>query len=245
MFQRSAGSQYKLLAQTLIKRIRDGEYPAGSLLPTENELGKQFNVSRITVRGALRELEVQGLVSRRPGIGTRVESTQPTGSFVHVGSTVDDILRFTRGFRFQTVEIREVDGSAPSAQALRLPAEQRFIRVTGLRQSDGAPPVVYSEHHVPSLYADAVGQLEGHRASIAELLAERRGDLVCEIRQEIDAVRLTKAQAKLLETHPGTPTLRTRTWYYGAKKDLIVASISLFPEGRHLFTTTMRREATG
>jgi len=39
--------------------------------------------------------------------------------------------------------------------------------------------------------------------------------------------------------------LRTRTWYYGAKKDLIVASISLFPEGRHLFTTTMRREATG
>ncbi|VCU69293.1 HTH-type transcriptional regulator FrlR [Pigmentiphaga humi] len=244
MFQRSAGSQYKLLAQTLIRRIRDGIYPAGGLLPTEHELGKQFNVSRITVRGALRELEMQGLVSRRPGIGTRVESTQPTGDFVHVGNTVDDILRFTRGFTFHTLAIKEVDGNEPSARALRLPPAQRFIRVTGLRRAEGAPPVVYSEHHVPPLYAEALDAMDGYRASVAELLAERRGDRVCEIRQEIDAVRLTRAQAALLETAPSTPTLRTRTWYYGNKKDLIVASVTLFPEGRHLFTTVMRREPT-
>jgi len=245
MFQRSAGSQYKLLAQTLIRRIRDGEYPPGSMLPTENELGQQFNVSRITVRGALRELEVQGLVSRRPGIGTRVESAQPSGNFVHVGNTVDDILRFTRGFRFHTLNIREVDGDEGSARALRLPAGQRFIRVTGLRQAEGAPPAVYSEHHIPPLYADALEQLDGYRASVAEWLAERRGDRVCEIRQEIDAVRLTRAQAELLQTRFSTPTLRTRTWYYGTKKDLIVASVGLFPEGRHLFSTVMRREPIG
>lgn len=117
--------------------------------------------------------------------------------------------------------------------------------MTGLRQAEGAPPVVYSEHHIPPLYADALEQLDGYRASVAEWLAERRGDRVCEIRQEIDAVRLTRAQAELLQTRFSTPTLRTRTWYYGTKKDLIVASVGLFPEGRHLFSTVMRREPVG
>ncbi len=245
MLQRNAGSQYMLLAQTLIKRIREGEYPSGSLLPTENELGQLFNVSRITVRGALRELEVQGLVSRRRGIGTRVESTQPTGNFVHVGRTIDDILRFTQGFRFSTLQIEEVAGDAPSASLLRLPPEQRFMKVVGVRRADTAPPVVYSEHHLPLLYADVAQEMDGHRASVAELLANMRGDRVCEIQQEIDAVRLTEAQAALLETPLDTPTLRTRTWYYGSKRDMIVASIGLFPEGRHLFTTTLRREPSG
>lgn len=242
MSQRNAGSQYMLLAQTLIQRIRSGEYPAGALLPTESELGQQFNVSRITVRGALRELEMQGLVSRRRGVGTRVESVQPTGSFVHIGRTVDDILRFTRGFRFKTIEMEEVEGSAPSARLMRLPPNQRFMRIISLRGRKGELPVVYGEHHVPLLYANAVHEMDGHNASVAELLAQQRGDNVHEIRQEIDAVRLTPRQAELLQTTIDTPTLRTRTWYYGVKKDLIVASIGLFPEGRHLFTSTLRRE---
>jgi len=246
MAQRNAGTQYMMLAQTLLKQIRGGQYPAGALLPTESALCQQFGVSRITVRGALRELETQGIVSRRAGVGTRVESASPGSTFVHVGNTVDEILRFTKGFRFQTLTVNDVVFDAAQARTLQAEPGQAFTRVTGVRRAqDGAPPVVYSEHHIPTMYAGPADRLDGYSASIAELLADERGDRVTEIRQSIDAVRLTRAQARLLETPASSPTLRTRTWYYGTQKNLIVASIGLFPEGRHLFTTVMRREPAG
>lgn len=242
MVQRKAGPQYMRLAQVLLGEIRDGLYPPGSLLPTEAELCQQFGVSRITVRGALKELASQGMVSRRAGVGTRVESAAPRGNFVNVGTTVDELLRFTRGLCFHTLDVADVIVDAELHALLELPLGQRFVRVRGLRKAKGVPPVVYSEHHVPAFHADLVAGMDGVRFSLAEYLAEKQGDWIGEIHQAVDAVRLNESQAKLLQAEAGSPTLRTRTRYFGANKALLLASVTLFPEGRHLFTTVMRRE---
>lgn len=61
----------RLLAD-LRARIAAGEFPADALLPPEAELAERYQVSRATVRLALQELAVQGLVQRRPGKGTFV-----------------------------------------------------------------------------------------------------------------------------------------------------------------------------
>lgn len=49
-----------------------GEFQPGSMLPTEAELGEQFQVSRTVIREAVRSLEARGLVHIRHGIGTQV-----------------------------------------------------------------------------------------------------------------------------------------------------------------------------
>lgn len=49
-------------AQIMSRALREGER-----LPSETELARQFAVNRSTVREALRELEIRGLVQRRPG----------------------------------------------------------------------------------------------------------------------------------------------------------------------------------
>ena len=97
-----------LLAGNLIAKIKSGAYPAGSLLPTESQLGEQFGVSRITVRGALRELETQGLVSRRPRLGSRVEASVPRVVFSQLGDSVDDLLEFTKGLPVQVLTYEEL-----------------------------------------------------------------------------------------------------------------------------------------
>lgn len=56
--------------------ISGGKYPRGGRLPSENQLVKQFGVSRPTVARALRDLEVKGLIERRAGSGTYVSSNQ-------------------------------------------------------------------------------------------------------------------------------------------------------------------------
>ena len=56
---------YKQLEEKLQKEIETGERPAGSRLPTENELSETYNVSRVTVRKALAGLSELGNICRR------------------------------------------------------------------------------------------------------------------------------------------------------------------------------------
>lgn len=68
---------YRQLKHILERRIRQGGYAPGQQLPTEESLCCEYGVSRITVRHALRELVVQGLVFRKPGNGTFVKHCLP------------------------------------------------------------------------------------------------------------------------------------------------------------------------
>lgn len=56
------------------KLIMNGELEVGSKLPPERILADSMGVSRVTLRQALHELEVRGLIDRRPGRGTIVLS---------------------------------------------------------------------------------------------------------------------------------------------------------------------------
>lgn len=68
---------YQQIARDLRRRISSGELGHGSQLPTEDDLIEQYNVSRNTVRGALRELSNSGLVDILHGKGTFVAEYVP------------------------------------------------------------------------------------------------------------------------------------------------------------------------
>src|ERR1700733_3157427 len=72
--------------------IKTGTLQRGDRLPSETELGKRYNTSRITVAKAVSELQQRGLVSRRAGSGTQVLA--PTASSGHVfGLLIPDLGR--------------------------------------------------------------------------------------------------------------------------------------------------------
>jgi DNA-binding FadR family transcriptional regulator len=60
------------IRDTILKRIRNGHWPAGSALPSERELMDEFKVSRIPLREAIAGLRALGVLHTRPGSGTRV-----------------------------------------------------------------------------------------------------------------------------------------------------------------------------
>ena len=63
---------YHQLKELLAERIARGEWQPGDMLPTEEQLQEQYEISRTTVRQALKELEVEGRISRQRGRGTFV-----------------------------------------------------------------------------------------------------------------------------------------------------------------------------
>ena len=73
-------SQQKLYVQIsgiLKRRIEQGEWPAGSQIPTEDELCRYFDVSKATVRMAVAELVRTGYLRKRQGKGTFVSQCLP------------------------------------------------------------------------------------------------------------------------------------------------------------------------
>jgi len=67
-----ATAKYRRVFEYLHGHIQSGMLKAGDRLPSEAELGKLFDASRITVAKAVLDLQRMGLVTRRPGAGTHV-----------------------------------------------------------------------------------------------------------------------------------------------------------------------------
>ena len=70
-------AKYLLLADRLREELSRGGGQAGYKLPTEQELSRQYRLSRQTVRHALRLLEEEGLIRRRQGSGSYATGLLP------------------------------------------------------------------------------------------------------------------------------------------------------------------------
>lgn len=70
--------KYLLIADQIKKQIINGDLKPGDQLPQELAMVKSYNVSRITIRNALKELENQDLIYRVQGAGTFVKENNPT-----------------------------------------------------------------------------------------------------------------------------------------------------------------------
>jgi GntR family histidine utilization transcriptional repressor len=85
--------QYLKVKNHLRERIASGHWVAGDLLPSESELVALFEVSRMTVNRALRELSQEGLVERLQGVGTFVAQLHRISSTLNVRDVHDEILQ--------------------------------------------------------------------------------------------------------------------------------------------------------
>jgi GntR family transcriptional regulator, arabinose operon transcriptional repressor len=72
---------HRVIYDTLLAEIQQGQYRSGDRLPSELELCKRFHSSRITVAKAINSLQHEGLVVRRAGSGSYVQLAAPVTSY--------------------------------------------------------------------------------------------------------------------------------------------------------------------
>jgi GntR family transcriptional repressor for pyruvate dehydrogenase complex len=96
---------YEQIVSQIEERIVAGELKVGDQLPSENELAKQFAVSRTAVREAIKALREKRLVEIRPGRGTFITNGMPDAMRHSLGL----LMKFgsVNGFS-NLVEVREI-----------------------------------------------------------------------------------------------------------------------------------------
>ena len=95
---------YKNVVNLLKNKINSPLYSIGDLLPSEKELAELYDVSRNTLRKALKALEEEGLIERRHGSGTWIRNKHFQASVTHLDSFP---------------EIARNEGKTPSSQILK------------------------------------------------------------------------------------------------------------------------------
>ncbi len=107
--------RYLQLAGELRDAVLAGKFGADCPFPTETELCRQYEVSRFTVREALRRLQNEGLIARKRGSGTVVQPAAARGGALHQPlSNVGEILQYAR----DTSIIFEPSGIGPLPETL-------------------------------------------------------------------------------------------------------------------------------
>jgi GntR family transcriptional regulator len=140
---------YHQILQVLRARLAAGDYQPGDRLPTDEELTRQFSVSRNTARAAVQHLVNDGLVRRYPGRGSFVVKSRPGPESWGVRSLEDVIGRsFADQFRVISVGLAEAADEPAAAAALQAEIDDSLFLITALRSSDGNP-YTYSRIFVP------------------------------------------------------------------------------------------------
>ncbi|MEK9971325.1 MAG: GntR family transcriptional regulator, partial [Ferrovibrio sp.] len=156
-------------------QIVEGRLGPGAQVPGEEELARQFNVSRITARRALAELAAEGLVTRGRGRGTHVTARDREPPPVHGGveGLIENLMAMGLKTQVQLLDFSYEPAAPDVAAALRVtPGEevQRSVRVRSL--ADG--PFSYLTTYVPADIGRKFGRKELAREPLLGLL-ERSG----------------------------------------------------------------------
>ena len=203
------------------------------MLPTELELAEAYGVSRHTVREALRQLEAQGLVSRRQGAGTVVVATEAPERFVQAISNVQELLQYPEETRLFVLR----------AKAARMEGEA-WLRVEGVRRVKlTAAPIctvtvwIRPEHEA---VLDDIGVLPG---PVYSLIQRRFGLRVGQVELDLSAGGVPAEQAALLEVEAGAHALVARRRYRDESGRVFEVSEACHPAPRFTYRLTLKRDA--
>ena len=191
--------RYQVIADDLRGRVVSGEFPAGSLMPSESELSAEYSASRVTVRRALEALRAERLVDSRQGFGWFVAADPLRQELHHLG-TIDSQLRAAgmsserRILSFGFVE-------AP-ARVRAVLDEREVLEVSRLNLADGQPFALVTVWCPEELGAD-LSRADVERASFLEQLPVDFGGAS----QTIGAEAADAVVAKLLDVPVGSPVL--------------------------------------
>ncbi|MHB1653336.1 MAG: GntR family transcriptional regulator [Desulfitobacteriaceae bacterium] len=147
------GVGYQAVKEAIERDIQSGTYQIGQRLPSEYELSKDFGVSRVTLRSAIKLLELEGKLLVKHGIGTFVVNQLPTiptslEKLQSIGSMIQ-LAGLEEGERQESI------GSRPCrrdwAKIFGVEAGTEVMTLERFRTANGEP-VAFSLNVIPKVY---------------------------------------------------------------------------------------------
>jgi GntR family transcriptional regulator len=239
----SAKSLYSSIAQTLRQELVRGVYPVGTSLPTEAELSERFAVSRQTVRGALRLLRDERLVTTRQGAGTVVAPPSAADLFTLDAPSIDDLLAYASQTHTEVLSTKMEIVKGKLASRIGVPSGAQWLVVLGLAVGDNSElPISWAEYYINREFAGVSRLLQRHSGPLVLLIEDMFALRHVSIDQEISATLMSPAVATALQAKdPMEPAIQIRRTFRMADESIIQISVHTHPASRFRHTMRIRR----
>ena len=204
---------YQLIS--IIKRnLSVGILKAGDIIPSEEELCDALEISSSTVRQAIGELEAEGLVVRRRGLGTFISEPK-------MNRSIEDIYSFTSEMKAMGLNpssvVREFElGKPTEAEARSLQFQDTspdVYRIVRLRQANGEP-LLLETTVIPAYIFPGLTRERLETGSLYTMLREEAGMIPHVAEETYESTVIDESTAKILQCKKGIGGffVERRTW---------------------------------
>ncbi|NIF93463.1 MULTISPECIES: histidine utilization repressor [Burkholderia] len=223
---------YQEIKDFILARIHAGEWAEGDLVPSENELARDFKVARMTVNRALRELTAEQVLTRVQGAGTFVARPKYESTLVAIRSISDEIAARGHRYQGQVLELLTLEADEALADELQVAVGASLFLSTMLH-FENDEPVQLEQRWVNPAVAGAYAQQDFTAVTPAQYLM--RVAPLQRVEYRIEAAAPDREMRERLAMGEAEPclVLHRRTWSQG-----VVASIANLwhPGSRYRFT---------
>ncbi|GMQ94881.1 MAG: GntR family transcriptional regulator [Acidimicrobiia bacterium] len=200
---------YQRAIEAVIEFIGDQRYQPGGRLPSENDLAAELGISRPTLREALTELQTQGVIERRRGVGTFVAEEKPASlrpgierlrSFRSLSQSAG--VSFARSS--WSVQEAFADEDVASALGVRLGEPVVYVRTTATASE--IPAATFGTYILPK-YVN-VDRLRAYSSgSLLDFVIEAGSPKLHHTNTELSATDASGSVSVWLDVPDGTPVL--------------------------------------
>lgn len=200
---------YFQLKELLREKIAAGEWQPGDMIPSERELSEQYNISRMTTRQALHELEKERLLRREQGRGTFIAEPKIEHGLTHLTGFTDDMK--SRGLQPGAVMVRQREVKAPlqALLALQMTPEAKVIVLERLRLA-GGEPIALETCYLHFSGVEKLRDEDFENNSLYHILADKYQITPTRAEQKIGADLCTQREQELLKVVENSPVLRNK-----------------------------------
>lgn len=234
---------YKHVYGVLKKRILDGVYMKGTLLPTETKLQEEFNVSRTTVRNAIAMLSEDRFIRVQQGFGTEVLDVTTTQKLNGITSITETLRQ--KGHKVETQGMHIVKLIAPDYvyASLNLEKTVPFFRIQRVQCIEGEPFAIMTNYIRCSVAPD-LDRLTGTFVSLYRLLEETYNVQFKEATEYITATGASFEEAQILNVAVDAPLLHTKRIVFSDDGPFEYGDIKLKPDKYQYCVHMSGRSAT-
>lgn len=196
---------YKVIENDIKLKINQGELKSGDLVPSENELKDQYNVSRMTVRQALNNLVNDGYLFRHKGKGTFISQRKIEKNIHGVRSFTEEMAATGRKVSNKILSFERVEATADIAEKLFLSKGDEVIHIERVRYGNDIP-VLFEQLYIPGNLFKTIVK-ENLQGSFYKYMETELGMQISYCIQSIEAISADSKVSVALEVNKNVPTL--------------------------------------
>ncbi len=206
-YDRSQVPLYLQVAIALRQRIARGDWSPGGKIATLEELEREYQVARVTVRHAVDVLQREGLVQRRQGKGTFVTKQLAESRWLHVEAAWESLISPHKDNVPRAVSVA-YPPAVPRLEQGEAELAPRYQFLRSVQYSGGEPFSIASVHIAEDIYRRAPEQFVTHTA--LPVLISLDTVTIREARQTMVIGAADTETAALLKTALNAPTMEAR-----------------------------------